>query len=192
MKKKRKNYLSKTVICIDPGLAKIGYSIFKNEEYVSHGVITTNADQLLHHRINYLADTIESIVLKNKCQFMVIEEFFAFKKNKNGIHTSKVIGSFLKIAGKYDLGFSTYSPRTLKTKIGGTEAMARKRKGETTSIKTKRQKMAVLEGVLDRLGFNPGLSYSNNHAVDSVALYFLFKNFQEPIDTTIDRDLFLC
>lgn len=190
MKKEREKLLKKTVISIDPGLAKIGYSIFKNGKYLTHGVISTPSKNKLNKRISYLKNVIHDICLKYECEIMICEEFFSHKRNKNGIHTSKVIGSFLGVSGDLDMDFLTYSPKTLKTEIGGKEANKRKQKGETESAKQKRQKQAVLEGVISHLGFNPELSYSNNHAVDSIGLFFLLKKFKKPIDTSLDINIF--
>lgn len=160
---------SNVILGIDPGLAKIGYGVLVEGKLKTFGVIETSKDLDLAKRIRQINLEFKGLVQEHNPDLVCIEEFFApHGKNSMGVHTSKVIGAFLDTCAAYGLEYKLYSPNGMKSEIGGKEAVARKRKGETASAKTKRQKQAVMDAVIEFIGHDPGFKISRNHETDAV------------------------
>lgn len=160
------------ILSIDPGLTRTGFSVIDDFKILKIGTVTTAKNKSTPTngaRIHKIKMFVISLINEFNPDMICIEEFFFSKKGANGASTAKVIGALIAEFAAFKKPYRLYSPQEIKRSFGGTEATARKRKGETDNQKRERQKNAVRDGVIQfmQLQYNP---FKADHESDAVAI----------------------
>lgn len=115
-----------TILAIDPGVGKVGFSVFDKKmngstafKYITSGLIKTSKtlkhEKRLEHIFNELSQVIEEYGIKQ----LVMEELFFFKNAKTVISVAQAQGVIELLAAKNDLPLEYIAPLQIKQTITG-------------------------------------------------------------------------
>lgn len=72
------------LLSIDPGLAEIGYAVFKNSvKPYRYGMIITRPSNPLTYRLKYMHYKLRKIIREHNCKHIVMEDFYGSPGMKN-------------------------------------------------------------------------------------------------------------
>ena len=111
------------VLGIDPGIANTGWGIvdFAGQRFqpVCYGVINTDPDDKLEHRIAVIAESVSQIAQKYDVKQISMEDIFFAKNEASAIGVAKVIGAITYSAYRLDVPVAMFTPLQIKIAITG-------------------------------------------------------------------------
>jgi crossover junction endodeoxyribonuclease RuvC len=114
------------LIAIDPGVEKIGYSIFDkinnstlNSTFIASGLIKTDKKTEHHIRLQEIYDHLKTLIELYKPELMVVEQLFFFKNAKTVIKVAQAQGVVFLLAAQYNISLKLLTPLQIKQFITG-------------------------------------------------------------------------
>ncbi len=108
---------------IDPGVAITGYGIVKYEgnkfSVIDYGAATTEANVALPKRLLKLNGELEDLIIKNKPDFVAVEELFFNKNIKTALTVGHGRGAALLAAARLGVEVFEYTPLQVKQAVAG-------------------------------------------------------------------------
>ncbi len=143
------------VLGIDPGIANTGWGVvdFVGQKFrpVCYGVINTDPDDTLVHRIAVIAEGVAQIAQKYEVSHISMEDIFFAKNEVSGIGVAKVIGAITYSAYKIGLEVSMFTPLQIKMAITGFGKAEKKQVQEMCRILLKLDKIPRPDHAADAL-----------------------------------------
>jgi len=111
------------ILGIDPGFAIAGYGVieYKCNKFIpiKHGVITSEAKMEFSKRLKRLYDEISEIIIKEKPDFVSIEELFFNTNVKTAIAVGHARGVLILAAENLGVPIYEYTPLQIKQAVTG-------------------------------------------------------------------------
>ena len=112
------------LIAIDPGLEKVGYSIFdksssQNYIYITSGLIKTSKKDAHEQRLSEIFDQLSLLIDLHKPEILIMEQLFFFKNAKTVIHVAQAQGVIQLLSFQKKLRFMFLTPLQIKQIITG-------------------------------------------------------------------------
>jgi crossover junction endodeoxyribonuclease RuvC len=111
------------ILGIDPGLAVTGWGVIRSEgnslNYVASGVIKTLAEENIVHRLKYIFEQIDQLVVKYAPDRAAIEETFVNVNAKSSLKLGQVRGAIMVGIAKHGVDIAEYAPNLVKKSIVG-------------------------------------------------------------------------
>ena len=143
------------VLGIDPGIANTGWGVvdFVGQKFrpVCYGVINTDPDDTLVHRIAVIAECVAQIAQKYEVSHISMEDIFFAKNEVSGIGVAKVIGAITYSAYKAGIEVSMFTPLQIKMAITGFGKAEKKQVQEMCRILLKLDKIPRPDHAADAL-----------------------------------------
>lgn len=143
------------VLGIDPGIANTGWGVvdFVGQKFrpVCYGVINTDPDDTLVHRIAVIAEGVAQIAQKYEVSHISMEDIFFAKNEVSGIGVAKVIGAITYSAYKAGIEVSMFTPLQIKMAITGFGKAEKKQVQEMCRILLKLDKIPRPDHAADAL-----------------------------------------
>ena len=143
------------VLGIDPGIANTGWGIvdFAGQRFqpVCYGVINTDPDDKLEHRIAVIAESVSQIVQKYDVKQFSMEDIFFAKNEVSAIGVAKVIGAITYSAYRLDVPVAMFTPLQIKIAITGYGKAEKKQVQEMCRILLKLDKIPRPDHAADAL-----------------------------------------
>ena len=143
------------VLGIDPGIANTGWGIvdFAGQRFqpVCYGVINTDPDDKLEHRIAVIAESVSQIVQKYDVKQISMEDIFFAKNEASAIGVAKVIGAITYSAYRLDVPVAMFTPLQIKIAITGYGKAEKKQVQEMCRILLKLDKIPRPDHAADAL-----------------------------------------
>ena len=143
------------VLGIDPGIANTGWGVvdFVGQKFrpVCYGVINTDPDDSLGHRIAVIAESVAQIAQKYEVGHISMEDIFFAKNEVSGIGVAKVIGAITYSAYKIGIEVSMFTPLQIKMAITGFGKAEKKQVQEMCRILLKLDKIPRPDHAADAL-----------------------------------------
>ena len=143
------------VLGIDPGIANTGWGVvdFVGQKFrpVCYGVINTDPDDTLGHRIAVIAESVAQIAQKYEVGHISMEDIFFAKNEVSAIGVAKVIGAITYAAYKIGLEVSMFTPMQIKMSITGFGKAEKKQVQEMCRILLKLEKIPRPDHAADAL-----------------------------------------
>lgn len=123
MKSKDQNKSTVTILGIDPGYARAGWSILNKDgqklELIKYGCIETPKEMEHAERLKFLNKELEKIIKKYKPEVLAVEDLFFFKNLKTAIKVAEARGVILMTAFNSKLIIKEYTPLQIKQALTG-------------------------------------------------------------------------
>ena len=143
------------VLGIDPGIANTGWGIvdFAGQRFqpVCYGVINTDPDDKLEHRIAVIAESVSQIAQKYDVKQISMEDIFFAKNEASAIGVAKVIGAITYSAYRLDVPIAMFTPLQIKIAITGYGKAEKKQVQEMCRILLKLDKIPRPDHAADAL-----------------------------------------
>ena len=143
------------VLGIDPGIANTGWGIvdFAGQRFqpVCYGVINTDPDDKLEHRIAVIAESVSQIAQKYDVKQISMEDIFFAKNEASAIGVAKVIGAITFSAYRLDVPVAMFTPLQIKIAITGYGKAEKKQVQEMCRILLKLDKIPRPDHAADAL-----------------------------------------
>ena len=143
------------VLGIDPGIANTGWGVvdFVGQKFrpVCYGVINTDPDDSLAHRIALIGEGVAQIAQKYQVEHIAMEDIFFAKNEVSAIGVAKVIGAITFSAYKIGLEVTTFTPLQIKMAITGFGKAEKKQVQEMCRILLKLDKIPRPDHAADAL-----------------------------------------
>ena len=143
------------VLGIDPGIANTGWGIvdFSGQRFqpVCYGVINTDTDDRLDHRIAVIAESVSQIAQKHDVKQISMEDIFFAKNEVSAIGVAKVIGAICYAAYKLEIPVTMFTPMQIKIAITGYGKAEKKQVQEMCRILLKLGKIPRPDHAADAL-----------------------------------------
>ena len=143
------------VLGIDPGIANTGWGIvdFAGQRFqpVCYGVINTDPDDKLEHRIAVIAESVSQITQKYDVKQISMEDIFFAKNEASAIGVAKVIGAITYSAYRLDVPVAMFTPLQIKIAITGYGKAEKKQVQEMCRILLKLDKIPRPDHAADAL-----------------------------------------
>lgn len=111
------------VIGIDPGVARLGYGVIKEDKGVirplCYGCIRTRAGKRQAERLFAIYTEITALFAKYPPDFLAIEKLFFTKNVTSAMSVSEVRGVILLAAEQHNIPVEEYTPNQIKQAITG-------------------------------------------------------------------------
>jgi len=111
------------ILGVDPGLAKMGYSIVNKEgnsfTIVKAGTFTTSADKKDPIRLNNLFNQLSALITEYQPEHMAVEELFFNKNVKTAIRVGQARGVIMLAGSKSGIKVFEYTPLQVKQAVVG-------------------------------------------------------------------------
>ena len=111
------------ILGIDPGVAIVGYGVVEchsgNFRCLEYGCITTEAHQLLEHRLSEIYTGMRELIVRHRPDCMSIEELFFNKNATTAVDVAQARGVILLAADQEHLPIYEYTPLQVKSAIVG-------------------------------------------------------------------------
>ena len=112
------------ILAIDPGLASVGYGLVENlpqnePKVVTYGCIRTHPKTLKPDRLHEIHRAINSLIVRHKPQYLVVEKVFFAKNAKTALLVGESRGVILLLAGQRHLQVAEFTPLQVKQTISG-------------------------------------------------------------------------
>ncbi|MBR1779325.1 MAG: crossover junction endodeoxyribonuclease RuvC [Clostridia bacterium] len=111
------------ILGIDPGYAIVGYGLVSAQggkfKAIDYGAITTKANSNFLSRIEFIFDSLNTIISKNKIDALAIEKLYFRSNQKTAIQVAQARGVALLAAQKARLPVFEYTPLQVKTAVTG-------------------------------------------------------------------------
>ncbi len=143
------------VLGIDPGIANTGWGIvdFAGQRFqpVCYGVINTDPDDSLEHRIAVIAESVSQIAKKYDVKQISMEDIFFAKNETSAIGVAKVIGAITYSAYRLEVPVTMFTPLQIKIAITGYGKAEKKQVQEMCRILLKLDKIPRPDHAADAL-----------------------------------------
>ena len=143
------------VLGIDPGIANTGWGIvdFSGQRFqpVCYGVINTDTDDRLDHRIAVIAESVSQIAQKHDVKQISMEDIFFAKNEVSAIGVAKVIVAICYAAYKLEIPVTMFTPMQIKIAITGYGKAEKKQVQEMCRILLKLDKIPRPDHAADAL-----------------------------------------
>ena len=143
------------VLGIDPGIANTCWGIvdFAGQRFqpVCYGVINTDPDDKLEHRIAVIAESVSQIAQKYDVKQISMEDIFFAKNEVSAIGVAKVIGAITYSAYRLDVPVAMFTPLQIKIAITGYGKAEKKQVQEMCRILLKLDKIPRPDHAADAL-----------------------------------------
>ena len=143
------------VLGIDPGIANTGWGVvdFVGQKFrpVCYGVINTDPDDSLAHRIAVIGEGVAQIAQKYQVSHISMEDIFFAKNEVSAIGVAKVIGAITYSAYKIGLEVTMFTPLQIKMAITGFGKAEKKQVQEMCRILLKLDKIPRPDHAADAL-----------------------------------------
>ena len=143
------------VLGIDPGIANTGWGIvdFAGQRFqpVCFGVINTDPDDRLEHRIAVIAESVSQIARKYDVKQISMEDIFFAKNETSAIGVAKVIGAITYSAYRLEVPVTMFTPLQIKIAITGYGKAEKKQVQEMCRILLKLDKIPRPDHAADAL-----------------------------------------
>ena len=143
------------VLGIDPGIANTGWGIvdFAGQRFqpVCYGVINTDPDDRLEHRIAVIAESVSQIAKKYDVKQISMEDIFFAKNETSAIGVAKVIGAITYSAYRLEVPVNMFTPLQIKIAITGYGKAEKKQVQEMCRILLKLDKIPRPDHAADAL-----------------------------------------
>lgn len=143
------------VLGIDPGIANTGWGIvdFAGQRFqpVCYGVINTDPDDRLEHRIAVIAESVSQIARKYDVKQISMEDIFFAKNETSAIGVAKVIGAITYSAYRLEVPVNMFTPLQIKIAITGYGKAEKKQVQEMCRILLKLDKIPRPDHAADAL-----------------------------------------
>jgi crossover junction endodeoxyribonuclease RuvC len=143
------------VLGIDPGIANTGWGIvdFAGQRFqpVCYGVINTDPDDRLEHRIAVIAESVSQIAQKYDVKQISMEDIFFAKNEASAIGVAKVIGAVTYSAYRLGVPVTMFTPLQIKIAITGYGKAEKKQVQEMCRILLKLDKIPRPDHAADAL-----------------------------------------
>ena len=121
------------ILGIDPGLQKTGWGIIDSVgsklQFVSSGLIKTDAKAALPERLACLHEGLASVIKEWQPETAAIEETFVNKNPASALKLGQARGVLLAVPAIYGLECAEYSANKIKKSIVGTGHAAKEQMG---------------------------------------------------------------
>ncbi|OGK35192.1 crossover junction endodeoxyribonuclease RuvC [Candidatus Roizmanbacteria bacterium RIFCSPLOWO2_01_FULL_38_12] len=114
------------ILAIDPGIEKVGYSVFEQElngsvpyKYITSGLIKTLKTTKHEKRIQQIYVELSLVVKRYKAQIIVMEQLFFFKNAKSIIGVAQAQGVVELLAAHKNIPLKYLTPLQIKETITG-------------------------------------------------------------------------
>ncbi len=112
-----------TVLGIDPGLERLGYSIleFTNSAILplSYGLISTDKDTEKSRRLFQIYSDLTSLIEKHRPDYISVETLIFAKNVKTALIISEVRGIILLLGAQHNLAIYEFTPLEVKMSLTG-------------------------------------------------------------------------
>lgn len=113
---------AKTILGIDPGLARFGWAIVTMEtspQLVAAGCFTTPANKPVSQRLALLAIKLRQVIHEYQPSMMALEELFFSKNVSTAMAVGQARGVALLVAAENRLSTKEFGPTTVKSALTG-------------------------------------------------------------------------
>jgi len=142
------------IIGIDPGINATGYGIIQDDDFVNAGTIRPqNLDG--YNKFLEICRNIESLLLINKPDLVVLEKVFYKKNIASLIRASELRGAIILTLISNNIPICEYSPAQIKLTMTG------------NGRASKKQVQYFVEKIITR-----GRKKISNHAIDALAIAY--------------------
>ncbi len=111
------------VLAIDPGIEKIGYSIFESQKslhnLIGHGLIKTDRKDKDELRLLRLYEKIDKLIIKYSPDVIACEKIFLFKNHKTIVPVDQSQGIVMLAAAQNNITLQFLTPLQIKQTITG-------------------------------------------------------------------------
>lgn len=116
------------ILGIDPGLARVGYSLIKinqkklgldKYQVIDYSCLITSAGQPNHLRLKKIYQGLKKIIDKHQPNFGVIEELFFAKNVKTALKVSEARGVIILALTEKKIPFLSLTPLQIKMSLTG-------------------------------------------------------------------------
>ena len=113
----------KTILGIDPGYARLGWSILEKNGCdlisIDYGCLETPKEMKHSQRLQFLNSELKKIIKKYKPTIMAVEDLFFFKNLKTAIKVAEARGVILMTGFENNLEIYEYTPLQIKQALTG-------------------------------------------------------------------------
>lgn len=142
----------KVLLSVDPGLAEIGYAIFKGPKYIKrYGMIITSPRKPITYRLKYIHYKLRQLIKKYHCEHVVLEDFYGSPSMRNR-------GAVIAVAKAH--GATQVLPRAI-TLVSTVTTQKRQKVRDR-----KRRKILAIRKVKELYGIP--LKFSEHHVADAI------------------------
>jgi crossover junction endodeoxyribonuclease RuvC len=149
---------------IDPGVARVGWSIIKSDAHqiipVAYGCIETGKHKKLEARIEEVYDAVSRLFRKYNPDCMAVEDLFFSSNAKTAIAVGQSRGVILLAAAKSDAPVVSYSPLAVKRTITGDGNADKKQVMHMVVMTLQLKKNPLLDDTADALAIAMTHAYS--------------------------------
>lgn len=150
-----KNKEQQSVLGIDPGVARIGWGMVKeekNQTTVQHyGCISTDKALSFERRLLLIHRGIEKIIQKYRPDLVAIEQLFFYKNIKTAISVSQARGVIMLAAQQSNVPIKEFTPLQVKQTICGYGRADKKQIQKMIKIILKLKKLPQPDDIADAL-----------------------------------------
>ena len=113
------------LLAIDPGVEKVGYSVFDKKKelrsfkYVTSGLIKTSRKLTQGKRLQEIYEMLLSVLAQYKAEHIVMEQLFFAKNVKTAISVAQAQGVIELLSAKQNIPLSYLTPNEIKATITG-------------------------------------------------------------------------
>ncbi len=130
---------TKRILGLDPGYGRLGFGVLERDRqgeflFVTCGVITTAAGELMSERLFEIAKDLRQLIVAHKPALIVLEEIFFGKNTTTGLKVAEVRGVIQLLAAENHITCIEVKPVEVKLAITG----------DGRADKTQIQKMMLL------------------------------------------------
>ncbi len=108
-----------TILSIDPGIERLGLSIFKNNKYLFSTLLKTSKTKEISKRLEEIYTNLNKIIQKYQPKIIVFESLFFFKNQKTAITVGQVQGIIYLLAAINNIKTITLTPLEIKLALTG-------------------------------------------------------------------------
>ena len=113
----------RTILGIDPGLAKVGYGLIRIEgsryRYLTHGVIRTSSRSSTGARLASIHDELERILAEHRPDGAGMETLYFAHRSPTALEVAQARGVLLYTLAEHGVPVGEYSPTQVKLAVLG-------------------------------------------------------------------------
>lgn len=152
------------ILGIDPGTARIGYSILKKgdgeAELVTYGCLELkNISQV--ERLKKISELISELILKYSPKTLAIEKLFFTKNVKTALAVSEARGVIINCANSLNLEVREFTPLEVKTAVTGYGKAEKYQVQKMVANILKLEKMPASDDAADAIAIGLAACYTN-------------------------------
>ncbi|MCI5072626.1 crossover junction endodeoxyribonuclease RuvC [bacterium] len=111
------------VLGIDPGSLHTGYGVISQQGsrliYIDSGVVSPNKSLSFEQRLNFIYETLKTVVLQHHVSSVAVESIFYGKNVKSALILAQARAMALLLAAQHNLKVYEYSPTEVKIACTG-------------------------------------------------------------------------